>query len=115
MNKNLGVLALFYCFFCLAEETIQVDKQDEIMGAKGTSSSGSGKKNFIIPYPYYSQTTSATAGVVLASRGIFQPQITAFANFIYSTNDSKIAVKVAPIKTCKDAFTVWPSPMLTPT
>ena len=32
-----------------------------------------------------------------------------------STNDSKMAVKDAPIKACNEALTVWPSPISSPT
>ncbi len=49
------------------------------------------KKFFVIPYPYYNAVTDATAGIVFGSHGYIQPQVKAFANFIYSSNDSKIA------------------------
>ncbi|WP_298772012.1 BamA/TamA family outer membrane protein [uncultured Shewanella sp.] len=91
MNQYCYLLVAACCFTCQAEETIQVNNADEVIGAKGSMANTLGKKNFFIPYPYYSQVTSATAGVVLASQGIFQPQTTAFANFIYSSNDSRIA------------------------
>ncbi len=56
-----------------------------------TSTTPTKKEAFIIPYPYYNANTEATAGLVIGASGYFQPQVSAFANFIYSSNDSKIA------------------------
>ncbi len=49
------------------------------------------KQFYVIPYPYYNAVTEATVGVVFAAHGYLQPQVKAFTNFIYSSNDSRIA------------------------
>lgn len=94
MPKLLLLSLLAITFSCLATEHDDlVGPQQgsyDVVGAQGTFANPPGKRRFIVPYPYYSAITGPTAGVVLVGSGFIQPQVTAFANFIYSTNDSKI-------------------------
>lgn len=64
--------------------------EHERYASRGSLANPPGKHRYIIPYPYYNQITGATAGVTFLTSGFLQPQVNAFANFIYSENDSRI-------------------------